>query len=409
MGDVMTKIAILGFGVVGSGVLEIINKNKASITNKTACDIDVKKILDIRDFSDHEFSHLFTSDYDEILNDDEISVIAEVIGGVEPSYTFTKKALEKGKSVVSSNKELVALHGAELMEIAKKNNAHYMFEASVGGGIPVLRPLGLCLAANDVYEICGILNGTTNYILNKMFVENVAFDEALKSAQDKGYAERNPSADVDGIDACRKISILMSIAYGKQLDCNKIYTEGIRNISKDDVSVIEGMNCVVKLLGYGKICDDKVFARVSPVIIPKDHVLANVRGVYNGVMVTGSETEEVTFVGRGAGKLPTASAVVADILDIVKNDKTNYTWNMADNTDFMVNIDETASKFFVRLSNISDDDITEIFGDVTFCSSDDISFKAFVTEEINESEFSAMKEKATSVNADILSVIRVIY
>ncbi|MBO5453715.1 MAG: homoserine dehydrogenase [Clostridia bacterium] len=405
----MTKIAILGFGVVGSGVLEILTKNQNSINKKTNCDVEVKKILDIRDFSDHEYAHLFTDNYDEILNDDEIKVIAEVIGGVEPSYTFTKKALEKGKSVVSSNKELVALHGAELMDIAEKNGAHYMFEASVGGGIPVLRPLGLCLAANDVYEICGILNGTTNYILNKMFVENVAFDEALKSAQKKGYAERNPSADVDGIDACRKISILMSIAYGKQLDCSKIFTEGIRNITIDDVSVIEEMNCVVKLLGYGKICDDKVFARVSPVIIPKDHVLANVRGVYNGVMVTGSETEEVTFIGRGAGKLPTASAVVADILDIVKNDKHNYTWTHSDNTDFMIDINDTDSKFFVRVNNISDDIINDIIGDVSFCKCNDSDYKAFVTKEINEAVFSEMKSSLIKAGAEILSVIRVIY
>ncbi len=405
----MTKIAILGFGVVGSGILEIALNNKKSINKKTSCDIEVKKILDIRDFSDHEYSHLFTKDYDEILNDEEIEIVAEVIGGIEPSYTFTKKALESGKSVVSSNKELVATHGAELMEIAAKNNVHYMFEASVGGGIPVLRPLGLCLAANDVYEICGILNGTTNYILNKMFVENVAFDEALKSAQDKGYAERNPSADVDGIDACRKISILMSIAYGKQLDCSKIYTEGIRDISKDDVSVIESMNCVVKLLGYGKICDDKVFARVSPVIIPKDHVLANVRGVYNGVMVTGSETEEVTFIGRGAGKLPTASAVVADILDIAKNNKSNYSWNVTDNSDFMIDIEDTDSKFFVRISGVSDDVITEKFGNVTFCNCSDNDFKAFITEEINEKKFIDIKSELMKTGADFLSVIRVIY
>ena len=405
----MTKIAILGFGVVGSGVLEIILNNKNSMKHKTSCDLDVKKILDIRDFSTHEYSHLFTDNFDEILNDDEIEIVAEVIGGIEPSYTFTKKALEKGKSVVSSNKELVATHGAELMEIAARNNAHYMFEASVGGGIPVLRPLGLCLAANNIYEVCGILNGTTNYILNKMFVENVAFDEALKSAQDKGYAERNPSADVDGIDACRKISILMSIAYGEQLDCSKIYTEGIRNISKEDVSVIEAMNCVVKLLGYGKICDNKVFARVSPVIIPKDHVLANVRGVYNGVMVTGSETEEVTFIGRGAGKLPTASAVVADILDIAKNHKTNYSWDISDNSDFMIDIENTDSKFFVRVSGVNDDVITEKFGDVAFCNCSGTAYKAFVTEEINENKFNEIKSDLIKNGADILSVIRVIY
>ena len=405
----MTKIAILGFGVVGSGVLEIVLNNKNSMKQKTSCDLEVKKILDIRDFSNHEYSHLFTNDFDEILNDDEIEIVAEVIGGIEPSYTFTKKALEKGKSVVSSNKELVATHGAELMEIAAKHNAHYMFEASVGGGIPVLRPLGLCLAANDIYEVCGILNGTTNYILNKMFVENVAFDEALKSAQDKGYAERNPSADVDGIDACRKIYILMSIAYGKQLDCSKIYTEGIRNISKDDVSVIESMNCVVKLLGYGKICDNKVFARVSPVIIPKDHVLANVRGVYNGVMVTGSETEEVTFIGRGAGKLPTASAVVADILDIAKNGKSNYSWNMSDNSDFMIDIENTVSKFFVRISGVSDDIISNKFGDVTYCNCSNAEYKAFVTDEINEKAFNDIKCEMINNGAEFLSVIRVIY
>lgn len=402
----MAKIAILGFGVVGSGVLEIINKNNSMLADKSGEKIEVKKILDIRDFKGHEFEELFTKNFDEILNDSEINVVAEVIGGIEPSYTFTKKALEAGKSVVTSNKELVAQKGAELMDIAEKNNVHYMFEASVGGGIPVLRPMGLCLSANNIYEICGILNGTTNYILNKMFVENSTYEDALKSAQEKGYAERNPSADVDGIDACRKISILSSIAYGKQLDCEKIHTEGIRNITKEDVAVIESIDCVVKLLGISRISDDKVFARVSPVIIPKDHVLANVRGVYNGVMVTGSETEEVTFIGRGAGKLPTASAVVADIFDIIKNKKTNYKWSYSQNTDFMVDINDTYSKFFVRFACDNFDKITDIFGKVNFIESDKNAV-AFITEEINEKEFACMLDKAKINNIDIKSVIRV--
>ena len=403
----MAKIGILGFGVVGSGVLEILVKNEKIISDRAGEKIEVKKILDIRDFDDHEYAKLFTKDFEEILNDDELRVVTEVIGGVEPAYTFSKKLLEKGKSVVTSNKELVALHGAELMEIAKKNNVFYMFEASVGGGIPVLRPLGLCLAANEVYEICGILNGTTNYILNKMFVENVAFDEALKSAQEKGYAERNPSADVDGIDACRKICILMSIAYGKQLDCNKIYTEGIRNITKEDVCLIESIDSVVKLLGVGRICNGEVFARVSPVIIPKDHVLANVRGVYNGVMVTGSETEEVTFIGRGAGKLPTASAVIGDVFDIVKNKKQNYSWNESENAEFMVDINTTSSKFFVRYNNLSCEDINKYFGNVEFISVGES--KACITSEMNESKFNGIIEEVKNNNGEILSVIRVIY
>ena len=375
----MIKVAILGYGVVGSGVYEIIRKNAKSIKRKAGQEIDIKYILDIRDFEDHEESHLFTKDFNDILNDDEVSVVIEVMGGTNPAYDFSKAALLAGKHVVTSNKELVATHGTELLNIAKEHNINYLFEASVGGGIPIIRPLNQCLAANEIEEIYGILNGTTNYILTKMIIEGAGFEEALKEAQEKGYAERNPSADVDGIDACRKIAILASLASGKFVDSQKILTEGISKLEKADAKYAEKMNCVIKLIGYAKLEEDgRVFTRVCPMLIPDDHQLSDVNGVFNAILVHGDSIGDVMFYGRRAGKLPTASAVVADVIDAVKHIAVNnrLIWRESAE-DFLIDPSEVSGRYFVRTSDkacadrFSEKDIIgEADGEVAFTTAE---------------------------------------
>lgn len=266
----MINVAIIGFGVVGSGVYEIVTKNSAVLKRNTGEDIRVKRVLDIRDFSEHEQKEIFTKNFEDILGDKEISVVAETMGGVRFAYEYTKALLESGKNVVTSNKELVAKHGDEFFEIAEKNNVRYLYEASVGGGIPIIRPIANDIAANDITEIAGILNGTTNFILTKMFGENQSFETALKTAQELGYAEKRPDqADVDGIDACRKIAILMSLATGKKVDSGEIYTKGIRNLTEEDVAYAAALNCTIKLIGMGSVEDGKVSASVSPMLIEK--------------------------------------------------------------------------------------------------------------------------------------------
>lgn len=311
----MAEIAILGFGTVGSGVYEAIKSNQKSIEKRASMPINVKKILDLRDFPGSPAQPLITHDFEEIINDDSIRIIVEVLGGVEPAYTFAKRSLANGKSFVTSNKELVAKHGAELLQLAKNNNLNFLFEASVGGGIPIIRPLNKSLTADEIMEITGILNGTTNYILTQMAVENKSFEAALKEAQAKGYAEKDPTADVEGHDTCRKIAILLSLAIGKQVDFEDIYTEGITNITKTDIAYAEKLNSSIKLLATAKIIDHGVFARVCPVIIKNSHPLSTVNNVFNAIFVRGNVMDEVMFYGKGAGKFPTASAVIADIVD----------------------------------------------------------------------------------------------
>ena len=316
----MVKVAVMGHGVVGSGVVEVIMNHQEGIMKRSAAELDVKYILDIREFPDLPYSDKFTKNFDDILNDDEVKVVAEVMGGVHPAYDFTKACLEAGKSVVTSNKELVATKGAELLKIAKENNVNYLFEASVGGGIPIIRPIGLCLAANDVIEVAGILNGTTNFILTKMIREKMSFEDALKMAQQLGYAERNPAADVEGHDACRKICILASLCYGKHIYPELVHTKGITDITLSDVSYASAWGGVIKLIGQVKKLDDGTLdITVEPMLIEKSSQLANVDDVFNGILVRGDATGDVVFYGKGAGKLPTASAVVADIIDCVQH------------------------------------------------------------------------------------------
>ncbi len=371
----MINIAILGYGVVGSGVYEVIEKNKEGIKVRSGREINVKRVLDLREFEDHPRKEIFTKDFNDILNDDEISVVVEAMGGVKPAYEFTKAALEAGMSVVTSNKELVATHGTELLKIAEDKNSNYLFEASVGGGIPVIRPLHNCLAANEVVEIFGILNGTTNYILTKMIKEGISFDTALKQAQEKGYAERNPAADVEGHDAARKICILSSLAFGKEVDVNRVYTEGITNVSLDDVSGASQMGYVIKLIGYTKQLDGKALCRVSPMLVPKNSPLSMVDDVFNAIMVRGNMVGDVMFYGAGAGKLPTASAVVGDVIDIAKSDDNKrFSWQPAD-MSYNASHADARVKLFVRCGEVVDKAATAAFGECKF--SDD--GKCFIT------------------------------
>ncbi len=363
----MAKVAVMGYGTVGSGVYEIIKNNACRVAKNAGEGLEIKYILDIRDFDDHPEKHLFTKDVNDIINDPEISVVAEVMGGLHPAYEFTKTLLLAGKSVVTSNKELVATYGTELLAIAEEKNVNYLFEASVGGGIPVIRPLNRCLSANNIKRIAGILNGTTNYILYQMFSNGKTFEDALSDAQANGYAERNPAADIEGHDACRKIAILSSLASGKEVDSERIPTKGIVDITLDDVKCAEDMNGVIKLIGYAQMSDGKVYASVAPMFIKNDNMLSGVNDVFNGIMITGDAVGDVMFYGPGAGKLPTASAVVADMVDsaIHVSRRKMIGW-VSPEVDNMGDIKEKSFRYFVRRGN-----------------------KAEITEPMNEAEFNA--------------------
>jgi homoserine dehydrogenase len=315
----MINVAILGFGVVGSGVAEVLTQNQSIIEKKLGQKVNIKYILDLREFPNSPFAHLVIHDFNTILNDAEVDIVAEMMGGSHPAYDFSKAALLAGKSVVTSNKEVVANFGSELIEIARERGVAYLFEASVGGGIPIIRPMCNDLASNNIIEINGILNGTTNYILTKMTKEGLAFEDVLKDAQDKGYAERNPAADVEGLDAARKIVILSALAFKKAISPNAIYTEGITNISTEDVEIAESFGYAVKFIGHAEQIDGKILAMVSPRLIPICEPLASINDVFNGILLDGDMVGKVMFYGPGAGKLPTASAVCADIVDAAAN------------------------------------------------------------------------------------------
>ena len=344
------NIAVMGHGVVGSGVVEVLLAHEKNIAQKAKNKINVKYVLDLRDFPGLDYSDRFIKDFNLILKDESIKVVVEVMGGINPAYEYVKACLEAGKSVCTSNKELVAAHGAELLKIAGEKNVNFLFEASVGGGIPVLRPIAQCLAANDLYEVFGILNGTTNFILTKMIRENMSFDDALALAQQLGYAERNPSADVDGHDACRKICILASLCFGKHVYPNQVRTEGITKITLSDVMYAGLAGYVIKLIGTAKLLDDgKISADVYPALVPKSNQLAGVDDVFNAVMVRGDAVGDVLFYGRGAGKMPTASAVVADVIDCVKHLQARkyLSWEDGDET-YVVDSKTVKTKLYVR-------------------------------------------------------------
>lgn len=410
----MINIAILGYGTVGSGVAEVLGTNKDSINKKAGQEIALKYILDLRDFPGSPIENLITHNFDDILNDDTVQIIAEAMGGVEPAYTFTKAALLKGKSVVTSNKELVATHGPELLALAKAKSVNYLFEASVGGGIPIIRPLNQSLTADEIYEISGILNGTTNYILTKMTKENLDFDVVLKEAQDLGYAEKNPAADVEGHDACRKIAILSSLAFDMHVDFKDIYTEGITRISKRDIAYAKAAGRDIKLLAISKKIGKKVYAMVAPVMINEEHPLSHVNNVYNAIFIKGNVIGEAMFYGHGAGKLPTASAVVADIVDAVKHLNKNLMTFWSTEKMELMSIEDIPAKMFILIStdfkSAAKDAAKQLFGAITEIKvADNEDELGFITDIKTEKELSvliAQYEKEPSV-IKVLSKIRI--
>ena len=344
----MFNVAILGFGTVGSGVYEVIKENNALLKQKTGEDIAVKKILDIRDFPDSEWESLVVHDIKEIIEDNDIDAVVETMGGTSPAFEFVRDALLSGKHVTTSNKALVAAHGTELLKIAKEKNVNFFFEASVGGGIPIIRTLTESYAGEHFKEITGILNGTTNYILTKMDAEGEDFEKALSTAQELGYAERNPEADVKGHDTCRKIAILASLATGKEVKFEEIYTEGITKIDTTDFEYAKHMKLSIKLFGDSKFEDGMLYAFVAPVMVERDHPLYMVNDVFNGIMVEGNMLGKSMLYGSGAGKLPTASAVVADIIAITKNKDKNIPFGWVNEKQAVADMNETSHKYFVR-------------------------------------------------------------
>lgn len=342
----------MGFGVVGSGTVELLDKNKDVIKNRCGQEIEVKYILDLRDFPDSPYKDKLTKSFEDILNDPEITVVAELMGGKTFAYDYTKRLLQKGVSVVTSNKELVATYGAELLKIAKENGCNYLFEASVGGGIPIIRPLHQCLAANRFSKIAGILNGTTNYILTKMIYDQKSFDEALAQAQSLGYAEKDPSADVDGHDATRKLCILGSLAFGKHIYPEYVHCSGIREITLDDVEYAENAGYAIKLIGLIENTESGIVATVCPRLVSINNPLSGVNDVFNAIMVTGDAVGEVLFYGRGAGKFPTASAVVGDIIDAVKHkgkEIISLNWSDSDSREFIRRYKTAPVRVYARI------------------------------------------------------------
>lgn len=390
----MINIAVLGYGTVGSGVVEVINTNHASINKRAGQDINIKYVLDLREFPGDPVQEILVHDYNVILNDPEVKIVVEVMGGINPAYSFVKSALEAGKSVCTSNKELVAAHGAELLEIAKSMKVNFLFEASVGGGIPIIRPLNQSLTADEITEITGILNGTTNYILSKMTDEGSDFDSVLKIAQEKGYAERNPEADVEGYDACRKIAILTSLALGKQVDYQDIHTEGITKITDAEIKYAKALGGSIKLLGMSKFVDGTTYSMVAPFIIGGDHPLATVSGVFNGIFINGNVLGDTMFYGRGAGKLPTASAVVADVVDAVKHQGTNIMTIWEKDKVTLGDMKTFSCRYFVR-TNSDKAAVETAFGAVEYVNVDGLDEVAFVTEKMTEGAF---EEKAKAVD-----------
>lgn len=401
----MVNIAVLGYGTVGSGVVEVINTNLESINKKAGRAINIKYVLDLRDFPGDPVEDILVHDYDIILNDPEVRIVVEVMGGVEPAYTFVKQALLAGKSVCTSNKELVAKHGPELNEIARMNHINFLYEASVGGGIPIIRPLNTSLTADEIIEITAILNGTTNYILTKMAQEGLSFEQALKDAQALGYAERNPEADIEGYDACRKIAILSSLAYGNHVDFEEIYTEGISKITPEDIEYAKKMNYAIKLLASANRDGENFYAMVAPFLVPVNHPLYPVNDVFNAIFVKGNVLGDVMFYGSGAGKLPTASAVVSDVVDAVKHLHCNIMSFWSSKKLELTKVDHDQRRFFVRLSGNKADrenEIEKLFGKVEYIEVEGIDGEfGFVTDKLSEEVFN---EKSSSLDGFITRI-----
>ncbi len=389
----MIQIAVLGYGTVGSGVVEVIETNKTDINKKAAEDLSVKYILDLRDFPGDPYESKVVHDYSVILNDPEVKIICETMGGTKPAYDFTKQALLLGKSVCTSNKELVAAHGPELIKIAKENHCNYLFEASVGGGIPIIRPINYSLTAEHIDSITGILNGTTNYILTKMDREGADFEDVLKEAQEKGYAERNPEADVEGYDACRKIAILSSLMSGRNVSYEDIYTEGITKITSADFKYAKQMNKSIKLLALSRDTQDGFFAMVAPFLISREHPLYSVNDVFNAVYVHGNMLGDSMYYGRGAGKLPTASAVVSDVVDCARHQGKTIMCFWDEEKVEVADVTSARRKFFVRIAADQREAAMAVFGAMAEVNVGLMKEFGFMTQEMTEKEFNEKIEK----------------
>ncbi len=380
------KFAVLGHGVVGSGVVELFYKNKEKIEKKAGCEIELKYILDLRDFPDTPYADKFTKDFNDILNDDEVTAVTECMGGLEPAFTFVKACLEKGKSVSTSNKELVAEKGDILLAIAKEKNCNFFFEASVGGAIPIIRPLHKCLAANDISSVSGILNGTTNFILTKMYNDNMAFGDALKLAQELGYAEKDPTADIEGFDACRKICIISSLVYGKHVYPKSVYTKGISDIDLADVQTADSMGYSIKLIASVRRMENgNILPCVMPMLVSHENIISSVSDVFNAVLVDGDAVDKVMFYGRGAGKFPTASAVVGDLIDSVKHKITVFSqsWEPAVDDSFVEKIDSFKSRWYIRVSSgakVSDSAQLETESGLSYITDNELTFAEAMSE-----------------------------
>jgi homoserine dehydrogenase len=403
----MSKVAVMGYGTVGSGVVEVLMTNKTAIAKRAGEEIDIKYVLDLRDFPGSPVENILTKDFNDIVNDPEIETVVETMGGLHPAFEFVKACLEAGKNACTSNKELVAKHGAELLETAKEHNVNFLFEASVGGGIPIIRPMKSSLTADEIEEITGILNGTTNYILTKMRDNGSDFDVVLKEAQELGYAERNPEADVEGYDACRKIAILTSLAYGKRVDFEEIYTEGITQITAEDFLYAKNMDATIKLVGTSEMIDGKVFAMVSPVLIKSDNPLYSVDDVFNAIYVRGNMLGDAMFYGKGAGKLPTASAVVSDVVETIKQKGINVMSGWSSEKQELLDFADSKRRFFVRVKESSNivNKISEVFGKVEPIDMGIAGECAFVTGEMTEKEF---EDRKTQI-PDIITRIRLAF
>lgn len=406
MGAEMINIAVLGYGTVGSGVVEVIGTNQDVVNKKSGDEIAVKYILDLRDFPGDPNADKVVHDYNLILDDPEVKIICETMGGVGAAYAFTKQALLAGKSVCTSNKELVAAHGPELIRLARQNNCNYLFEASVGGGIPIIRMLNYSLTAEKIQSVTGILNGTTNYILSGMESQGAEFETVLREAQEKGYAERNPEADVEGHDACRKIAILSSLMLGKNVNAEQIYTEGITGIRAEDFVFAEKLGMSVKLLAKGTESESGgVTAMVAPFLIGREHPLYMVRDVFNAVLVKGNMLGDTMYYGKGAGKLPTASAVVSDVIDCARHLGKVIMCFWDEEAAQMRPVDETVRKFFVRAADAGEAAAGEIFGGIYPVRAEKAHGQfAFLTREMTEKEFA---EKYARLGAYGLGRIRV--
>ena len=396
----MIHVAILGFGVVGSGVAEVLSTNASELAARLDGEqLNIKHILDLRTFPEHPLGDRVTADFETIVNDEDVFLVVETMGGSHPAYEFSKRALLAGKSVVTSNKEVVANYGAELLEIARQNGVSYLFEASVGGGIPIIRPMWQCLAANRIRSVSGILNGTCNYILTKMAKEHADFDAALAEAQRLGYAERNPAADIEGTDTCRKISILTSLAYGEHVRPERLLCEGITKITYDDIAYAEDCGYAVKLVGRAARAEDgKVYALTAPHLVPKDNALSGVNDVYNGILVVGNIVEDVLFCGRGAGSLPTASAVMADVLDVIRDCRKTIGWKNKEAT-FLGDIGDQVTDCLIRTA-ASEETVKAVFGSQTAVQTRGEN-RVFFTGKRSERE---IDEKCRALDAEALKL-----